>query len=176
MMFNRCVSLVIRAKVIKLVKAIIYRVSLVKMLFSKYVKRGTPSPFVEMRAFIFSKTKPTMREEILYRKGLEAVINNTENLFVSIVDAKKQNLLDSPEWSSIETQGIDTETPPTQRVVMEIDGFEVEEVDIDEVSKYYKSEKMEFDEIYRYVAFFDQNGEITYDYDEDGILSIEAVS
>ncbi len=159
-------------------KQTIWRISLVKMLYSKpnRKRRGTPDPFVEIRAFIFSRTKPTVKEEMLYRKGLDAVINNTENLFTSIVDAKRQDALDDPEWGDLTTEGISTETPTTPRVEMEIDGYEVEEIDLDEVSQYYKGDKMIFDEIYRYVSFREPDGSIGFDYDENDIQSIEAVS
>lgn len=162
-----------------MVKKTVWRISLVKMLYSKSnrIRKGTPNPFVEIRAFIFSKTKPTIREEKIYKRGFEAVINNTENLFVSIVEAKRQDALDDPEWSDLEEEMIRAEYPKTQPIVdMEIDGFEVEEVDIDEVTKFFKGEKLEFDEIYRYVAFYNPDGTISFEYDEHDCQSIEAIS
>jgi len=165
-----------------MVRKTIFRISLVKMLYSKpsRIRRGTPNPFVEIRAFIFSKTKPTFREEMLYKKGLEAVINNTENLFSSIVEAKKQDALDDSEWKDLETEPVSTEYPATPRVEMEIDGYEIEEVDIDEVSDWFAKnnipDKLEFDSIYRYVAFFNPDGTIEYEYGEPEIEGIEAIS
>lgn len=161
-----------------MVKKTVWRISMVKMLYAKpsRVKKGTPEPFCEIRAFIFSKTKPTAREEMLYKKGLKAVINNTENLFISIVDAKKEDALDDPEWGDLEKQTVDTEFPKTPKVEIEIDGYEVEEIDLDEVAQWVKEDRLHFDFIYRYVAFREPDGTIGHDYDEEDCQAIERIS
>jgi len=157
----------------------VWRISLVKMLYGENSRKTskTPDPFCEIRCFVFSHNKPTIREEKLYVKGLEAVINVTENIFLSIVDAKKKGGIDEDEaeWSKLAEEPISI-VPPSPPIEMEIDGMEVEEVDVDEVRKFFKGDSISTDELYRYVAFFRPDGSINLDYDEDEIKRIERTS
>lgn len=159
-------------------KKILYRVSLVKMLFAKtsHKKGDTPEPFVEIRSFIILDKKPTILEEKICKKGLEAVIKYTETLFDSLHDAKRANSLDQPFEGNLEKDMIRTQFPASTRPVMEIDGYEVEKVDVDEVSKFFKDNKLKMNEVYRYVGFYNMNGNINFEYDEDDIKHVERIS
>ena len=154
-----------------------WRVSYVRMYYSESSHKTdrTPDPFSELRVFIFLDHKPSIYEQKLLNRGLEQVVNYTENLFQSIYDAKEANAIlphDRVEEDPIRI------IPATPKAKMVIEGFEAQKVDYDELSKYFNedtSQKLRLNKPYRYCAFADGYGNIEYEYDETAIQDIERI-
>lgn len=152
----------------------IWRVQVVKQYSSKRKSKDTPDNFCELRAFIFLRYKPTIYELKLLYRGLTQAIEYTENLFKSLYVAKEMNALET-EYKYEEDE-IRVLYPKGKKAIVEISGFEVSVMDIDEVLKYFKDERsFKFYEIYRYCAFFNEYGNITYEYDEYDIRKMEYI-
>jgi len=120
-----------------------YRNSLVRMYYAKKIKRHTPTPFAEIRAFMFLTRKKS------HRQRLKKVINTTQKYFPSIAYALKNKL-----------------------ITAKIEGEELEQIDKDELNADFKTtgwKKLEFERVYRYVAFFKPDGSIRKDYNDKEI-------
>lgn len=142
----------------------IYRISLVYMYYAKPPTKKTPDPYAEVRTFVF-KTHPLTRLELqTIKKGLRAITERTVRLF-SIYDALLKDRTYHEEEMKMESiEG---------KIVAEIHGFEVEEVDYDEVAEYFKSrgryeipKVIPFDVPFRYVRFYSLDGEVKAEYNE----------
>lgn len=158
----------------------IYRLSLVKMYYAKIKKKETPDPFCEIRAFTFLPYEPTTTLQMRIKKELENAIHQLIVEFLPHIFFSEKN--EFYEESKEELQSILVKKL-TEQVKIEIDGWEVEEIDIDEIMKDYliggevrhwfrqdraekKKFRLNFGIIYRYVAFFDEEGNIKGEYDE----------
>jgi len=152
----------------------IWRVSFVRMYYSKpEYKKRTPDPFVELRVFVFRKTEPTQIEKQTIKDYFSKILDSLEILFPSIVESKEYKKVLRDEKTEQTILRIKKKT--TERVTIEIDGYEIEQIDFDEAMKFFKgrSKRIIFNKPYRYVAFFDTDGEIKKDYNEFEIRRME---
>lgn len=134
----------------------------------------TPEPFCELRAFVFLPKKPSIYELKLLNNGLTQVVNYTENLFQSINMAIDQNSIETDE--RMYEEGVRVQ-PATPQSFLEVTGHEISKLDEDEVHKHFGSRtRINFFDIQRYVAFYDQWGNPSKEYDESDCKSIEAVN
>jgi hypothetical protein len=159
---------------------IVYRVSLVEMVHAQ--ERGkhssTPSPFMEIRVFTFLGRPPSpvleSQLKITFKRVIEGIkLNFLPHIFESDMNFKPEFGEDKKSFSLKEL---------TQRFRIEIEGFEVERVDLDEITLgYFKRERIERGHklhlntgvIYRYVAFYNPDGTIKKpDYDEFSIREV----
>jgi hypothetical protein len=123
---------------------------------------------------VFLPKKPSIYELKLLNNGLTQVVNYTENLFQSIQVATDLDSIETDE--ALYEQGIRVQ-PATPQSFLEISGHSAEEIDRNEVERMFgSSQKINFFGIYRYVAFYDQFGNIHKEYDESDCKSIEAVN
>jgi hypothetical protein len=155
----------------------IFRVSVVRIYSAKPTHRKqnqTPEPFCELRAFVFLPKKPSIYELKLLNNGLTQVVNYTENLFQSIQVAMDMDSIESDE--KLFEEGVRVQ-PATPQSFLQIDGYEISELDKDEAEKYFRdSQKIHFFNIQRYVAFYDQYGVPSKEYDSSNINDIERVT
>jgi len=159
---------------------IVYRISLVEMVHAqeKGKHSSTPSPFMEIRAFMFleNSPSPTMESQLrrIFKDAIEGVkLNFLPHIFESDMNFRPEYAEDRTSFSLKEL---------TQRFKIEIEGFEVERVDLDEITLgYFKQERTERGHrlhlntgvIYRYVAFYNPDGTIKKpDYDEFSIREV----
>lgn len=179
----------------------VYRVSLVVMIFASEIKRNTPSPFMELRSFLFLDRIPTPMEEIRIKAALKFSIEEVMQKFlphIFMTDKQDYNMISQQTARPVNLM---TKAQLTRMTRIEIQGYEVEPMDIDEVlneSIYWKelNGRMEHglfsvdtrdtvkrgrkrlqlvtNYIYRYVAFYTEDGEIKRDYDEFEIRDVVA--
>lgn len=158
----------------------IWRISVVRCYYAIEPKtRRTPTPFCEIRAFIFFKKRPTQLMLNLTRERLKRQIELTEKLIDSIRRVK----FEIPEetgkeivyWTTDADDHIIEVKKKREEIKLEIDGYEVEDVDRDEILAFFKTMKkrISFNTIYRYVAFFEPDGSIGFEYDEDYLIMLE---
>lgn len=83
----------------------IFRISKVHMYYATEIKRETPTPFAELRVFVFTNNPEGWED------GLDQALKRLEWIFFSLGDSLKQN-----------------------KITAEISGLEVEPVDKDEVT------------------------------------------
>jgi hypothetical protein len=138
-------------------------------------KKTTPEPFCELRAFVFLPQKPSIYELKLLNNGLTQAINYTENLFQSIQVAQDMDSIETDE--ALYEQGIRVQ-PATPRTIFEINGFECQSIDAEEIQKHFSDERqrLKFFEVYRYTAFYNQSGMPEKEYGEQEILEIQRVT
>jgi hypothetical protein len=150
-------------------------VSVCRIYSSKPVrKKTTPEPFCELRAFVFLPQKPSIYELKLLNNGLTQAINYTENLFQSIQVATDLDSIETDE--ALYEEGIRVQ-PATPQSFLEVTGYEISQLDKDEVEKHFgSSTKINFYEIQRYVAFYDQFGKPDKEYDEINCKDIERIT
>jgi hypothetical protein len=154
----------------------IFRISVCRIYSSKptHKKQQTPEPFCELRAFVFLPKKPSIYELKLLNNGLTQVVNYTENLFQSIQVATDLDSIEVDE--RMYEEGVRVQ-PATPQSFLEINGWSAEEIDRDEVERMFGSrQKLNFFDIQRYVAFYDQSGQPQKEYDENDCKSIEAIN
>jgi hypothetical protein len=124
-----------------------------------------------LRAFVFLPKKPSIYELKLLNNGLTQVINYTENLFQSIQVAMDMNSIETDE--RMYEEGVRVQ-PARPQSFLEINGLEAQEIDRDEIERMFGSrQKINFFDIQKYIAFYDQNGEIHKEYDSSDIDEIE---
>jgi hypothetical protein len=176
----------------------VIRVSLVVMSFASTVRRRqTPIPFMEMRAFLFLDRLPTPVEEAIIKRSLKLAIEDDimHQFLPHIFESGRQD----QTFSFISRQTakkIGLLNAMTRHFKVEIEGFEVEPVDLDEIFHepiYWSDEPIgrQIDHylfhstrtiprimkgtaklhlktgiIYHYVAFYDENGDIDGEYDD----------
>jgi len=160
-----------------------WRLSLVKMYYAEIKKDKTPDPFLEIRTFVFLKDKPSRIQELAWKKVMEKEIEFLkEKLLRHIFDSPKNRFWE--EKRQLET--VIRAKPISKWFKIEIDGWEVERIDIDEVMREYymgveghwfrpdRIEKRRLrlitEYVYRYFAFFDEEGRIKGEYDEFDII------
>jgi hypothetical protein len=171
----------------------VYRVGLLRMYYSVEPKSDqTPTPFCELRAFMFIEGAPTAPQKKRIRDLLDHEINQLEDIIESVGEQKRAGTI--AEWvdpkipPDIELQRptIIRLMPPTMRVKVMIEGLEVESIDINEIfetrtGRYFTREtedavennrkflNLMLDKPQRYFALYDNNGEIRFEYDEADI-------
>lgn len=140
----------------------IWRVSVVRAYYST-LDRDTPSPFCETRAFIFLKHKPTPIQRELYYKRLMSSINNIEeHVFYSTAQAVNSESAEY-EDSKTATQIRIKEIKDKEKVVVEINGYEFEPVDADEIREQLglgETDVIRFGYVYNFFAKRDNKGKI----------------
>jgi hypothetical protein len=152
----------------------IFRCSLVHEYSALEPKKETPLPFCEFRVFIFKNRPLTLIEQITIKRVLRTILEKMRYLFWSIAHA----------MAVTRNVGYDEKTefnfPIRGNIVTEIHGFEVEEVDYDEVAQYFRSngtpimpERIPFDIPYRYACFYDEYGMPKAEYNEWDIQRME---
>jgi hypothetical protein len=172
-----------------------YRISVVKMVHAKYPAKATPEPFSEIRSYVFLKTLPTGVRLSNLRRSLESSLKEImDKLLPHIYKGKMGDYT----FDTQEPKAAISVKTLTKFFKIEIDGFEVEPVDIDEVlvEKLFwtiKGYRIPFDHhlfterriedvatgrkklslrtlrVYRYMAFYDEDGNIKGEYDEGDI-------
>jgi hypothetical protein len=142
-------------------------------------KSSTPDPFCEIRVFTFFKNKPTQLQIRIKTNQMWRELERTERLFDSINLAKNELAAKGKEvvqWNNNEQFNTLAAVKKAGHIKVMIDGHELEDVDVDEVMQFFNKLKhrIKFNYLYRYVAFFDNSGNIKAQYDEDAIQNIEA--
>jgi hypothetical protein len=135
------------------------------MFYSVPPSEATPQPFAELRVFIFTDIKPTKEEIILAKRGMRVILEKLMIIFPVLIELLEHI---EPKWKEIdydERQDIDL---IRGKLITEIHGFEVEEIDIDEVNRWFKERQKELllHQPYRYVRFYKKGGTIKREYDE----------
>ena len=116
-----------------------YRISMVWMFYAKEIKRYTPHPFAEFRAFVVTK-RPDLYKPTRFRKILFSLVN----LFPSVMHSWRSKRIYLGDESG-------------EAISAKITGLEREVIESEEVREVFESTGLEnpkMDEIYRYVAFF----------------------
>jgi hypothetical protein len=173
----------------------VFRVSLVSMAFASVIRRSqTPIPFMELRAFCFLDKIPNPTQELRIKRALkEAIENDLMHDFLGhIFESGQQD--QSFSFLSRQTAKPISLKQITNRFRIEIEGYEVEHIDLDEImhEQIYWSESpiqgnidhhfFKFDrvqggmklhlntnQVYRYCAFYNEQGDIDGEYDEISI-------
>lgn len=148
-----------------------WRISTVRMIFNSIKGTKTPDPLCEIRVFVFLKDRPTHLQYNLIKERLGDKIPQIVNLiFKYPVEKSSLSWEDKEEIHSISVRKREG------KVKVEIDGMEIERIDIDEAEKYFGTfqKKITLGKIYRYVAFFGNDKIIRWEKDEDGIAELEA--
>lgn len=150
----------------------------------------TPTPFCELRAFMFLKDLPSIALKMTLRKQLSKEIDKLEEIITSIKEQKESGTIAEyydPRRPADREIRRPTEIligPPVTMKVM-IEGLEVEEIDVDEIfvsslgDRYFSENTqgqvldtktatlpLELNKPYRYFALFHESGYIRYEYDE----------
>lgn len=157
-------------------KAEFYRISLIRT-YSSTLDRGTPDPFAEIRAFEFLDHYPTPMELQVIYSELEVSINALEiHVLTSLQTAKDAMLNKRGEVTATQKDRKERPIPIAVKEVtkgrptIEIDGYEVEDLDVEEVMQTFKYiEKIRFNRVYHYFALFDASGEPIFEYDDNEI-------
>jgi len=158
----------------------IWRLSFCRMYYSSLENTETPSPFCEIRAFILFKKKPVGVAYYHIKDRLTKAIEKTESLLEMDRDRRKKRSKKGKNWFDVvehESKSEEQEIAVSEkegRIKVEINGFEIEGVDADELLKFFKlsKAKITFEKIYRYVAFFNKDGTIKADYTETFLESL----
>lgn len=169
----------------------VVRVSYVRMYYASEPRTNqTPTPFCELRAFMFLRDMPSIPLKITLRRQLSKEIDNLEDIIESIKEQKEAGTIAEyfdprrPADREIRRPTEIALMPPVTLKVM-IEGLEVEEIDQDEIfvsrlgDRYFSEltqEKVLFakegtlplrlNTPYRYFALFSEGGYIRYEYDE----------
>jgi len=152
----------------------IWRLSFCRMYYSSIENTETPSPFCEIRAFLILKNKPVGVALYHIKDRLIKAIEKTESLLEMDRDRRRKRSKKGKNWFDVvenESKSEEQEIAVSEKegkIKVEINGFEIEGVDADELLKFFKETraKIKFDRIYRYVAFFNKDGTIKADYTE----------
>jgi hypothetical protein len=140
----------------------IWRVSVVRAYYST-LDRDTPSPFCETRAFIFLKEKPTnIKKQILYRRLSSSINNLEEYAFYSLAQATNNESAESQDQRT-STQIKIKEIKDKKNVVVEINGYEFESVDADEIRESLglsERDIIRFGYVYNFFTKRDEKGRI----------------
>lgn len=136
----------------------------------------TPIPIAELRVWVIWRAKPTLIEEKMIIDKMNDMLDAMENYaFPSIREAKNVGAIfisrEKPTKEEIEIRkkGI-------KAVTIEIDGYEIEEMDFDEFKEVIRKmpTKIKFGEYYMYACFYDENGEVHYEYGNEQIQDLIA--
>lgn len=176
----------------------VYRVSLVSMSFASAIRRSaTPSPFLELRSFVFLDKIPNPTQELRIKRALkEAIENDLMHDFLGhIFESGRQD--QSFSFLSRQTAKPISLKQITNRFRIEIEGYEVEQIDLDEIMHeniywsespiqgnidhhFFKYQRVQggqrlhlnVNQVYRYVAFYNDQGDIDGEYDEFEIRKV----
>lgn len=169
----------------------VVRVSFVRMYYASEPRTSqTPTPFCELRAFMFLRDMPSIGMRATLRNQLSREIDKLEDIIESIKEQKEAGTIAEyfdparPADREIRRPTEILLGPPREMKVM-IEGMEVEEVDVDEVfvsslgDRYFSENTqgivlfsregtlpLELNKPYRYFALFHEGGYIRYEYDE----------
>jgi hypothetical protein len=170
----------------------VYRVSLVSMAFANLQRRSqTPVPFLELRSFVFLDHIPNPTQEVRIKRALKQAIENDlmHDFLGHIFESGRQD--QSFSFLSRQTAKPISLKQITNRFRIEIEGYEVEQIDLDEImhEQIYWSENpiqgnidhhlfkfervqggqrlhLNVNQVYRYCAFYNEQGDIDGEYDE----------
>jgi hypothetical protein len=133
-------------------KSTIYRLSVCRMYYAISPKAETPLPFSECRAFIFLKERPTRIMEEGIKTLLREAIDRMMPFFFSLVIAEESGKAFYEEESKTDDISV---TKRKGKMKIEIDGYEIEEVSVEDILEYMKrtEQRIIFNQIYRYVRF-----------------------
>jgi hypothetical protein len=154
----------------------VFRCSLVYEYSSREPSTSTPTPFCEMRAFIF-KDRPLSAFE--YRRiynVLKAILDRLHfGIFWSL------SFAENIRGAAVSEERPEINFPIRGNIVTEVHGFEVEEIDFDEVAQYFRSngvpevpKTIPLDIPFRYACFYDEYGMPKKEYNEWDIQQMEA--
>lgn len=109
-----------------------------RMYFSQIRGGETPTPFAEIRTFMFLKRKPTLARRKQLRIQLLAAINQTENLLEGLQAGIEQGKTGGKDFTiELRTPTRISVIPPTPQRRVIIDGLEVERTDTLEMPQGY---------------------------------------
>jgi hypothetical protein len=150
----------------------LWRISTVRMLYSTLKESKTPDPLCEIRVFVFLKERPNHVQYNLIKERLGNKIPEIVRIiFKYPIEKASLTWEDKEEIHSISVRKREG------KVKVEIDGMEIEKIDIDEAEKYFGTfqKKITLGKIYRYVAFFNPDGSIKSngEYDEEAIEQMQ---
>lgn len=164
-----------------MVERVYYRTSLVRMFYASQQAKdnskkstSTPDPFLELRVFLISPIRLPSGDLRKIRMAMSLIIDNMVKRLIEfdLLKATEDGLYEFDTRTDDDTLGV---VPITPHWKMQIDGFEVERIDENELrDKFFqhtpmpRTDKIEldFNKEYRYMAFFDPMGNIKWDYDE----------
>jgi hypothetical protein len=166
----------------------IFRISIVKMVYARVPKSSTPEPFMELRSYIFLDKLPVGIYLSNLRRSLESAIQEMiEKILPHIFKNNQGNyeFVEQLPKAQISLKQL------TRFYKVEIDGLEVEPIDLDEIfTERLYWDRMPFDHalfsrsrigrviqgkerlrlitrrVYRYMAFYNEDGTIKGEYDE----------
>jgi len=153
----------------------VFRCSLVYEYSAVEPSVETPTPFCELRAFIFKDRPLSVFEYRRIYNVLKAILDRLHyGIFWSLSyagEVRRTATYDEREEANFPIRG---------RIVTEVHGFEVEEVDLDEVAQYFRSNgvpemprTIPFDIPFRYACFYDEHGLPRMEYNEWDIQEME---
>lgn len=170
----------------------VFRISLVVMCFCDVVRRRqTPIPFMEMRAFVFLDSIPNPMIELRIKRLLKTAIDEDlmHNFLPHIFETERAD--QSFSFLTRQTAKQIGLKQLTNRFRIEIEGYEVEQIDLDEIMHepiYWREDPIgrEIDhhlfkfsrvqggvrlhlntnQVYRYCAFYDEYGNLDGEYDD----------
>jgi hypothetical protein len=153
----------------------IFRCSLVYEYTAFEPSITTPTPFCEARVFIFKDRPLSVFEYRRIYNVLKAILDRLHYTFGYL------------SWSEVMTRSTTHEEreeanfPIRGKIATEVHGFEVEEVDLDEVAQYFRSngvpevpKVIPFDIPFRYVCYYDEHGLPKAEYNEWDIQRMES--
>lgn len=155
------------------IRETIYRLSYVKMYYSTVEGGQTPTPFAEVRAFLFTKMRPTRIGEEMIKKRLRDAIEKMMPLFFTLTEAEAMGKAYYETKQELSEMAV---TKKEGEIKVEIDGFEVADVDVDEVLEFFKGKrvKITYDDVFRYVRF-DYDTRPSKEYDEYEIRYLQSL-
>jgi hypothetical protein len=160
-------------------------------------KSSTPSPFLELRAFVFLDKIPNPTQEVRIKRALKDTIENDlmHDFLGHIFESGRQD--QSFSFLSRQTAKPISLKQITNRFRIEIEGYEVEQIDLDEImhEPIYWTENpingqidhhlfkfsrvqggmrlhLNVNQFYRYCAFYDEQGDLDGEYDEFEIRKV----
>lgn len=100
--------------------------------------RGTPTPFAEIRAFIYLRSKPQLRTKAVMQARLVREVDATEQIIEGIgAGIERGSTIGTDFNHEIKNPTKITLIPPTNQKKVVIEGMEVEQVDPDEMPQMY---------------------------------------
>jgi hypothetical protein len=163
----------------------VWRESLVTMFYGTRPNTDTPTPFCEIRAFIYLPAKPTLAETSMLKRRLKDAIDgilDKPSMLKRLGQAIGRGSVS--RQSATNAEELEYYDLPSGKIKVRIDGHERELVDVIETQVHVDNTDIKhkivkvlpkktlptFNYIFRYVAFFGPEGKIKGDYDEFDIL------
>lgn len=133
------------------------------MFYATKPSSKTPTPFAEFRVFFFSDKALSLTEKARVEKLMRTITDKLILLYGNIRKGIKNGNVRFEDT-------FDTKILFAKRIITEIHGFEIEEIDYDEFVDTFKTSRgikgAKFFEFYRYVRFYRTDGTIKAEYDE----------